>query len=103
MLMKPCTILQCKQVSQVGMPYGSEPSLSTAAAYHHQALLYVLSATDEVQLHVRLKLPASRASMRLFNDIINLSTLQQAVMAAMRVMTRRVMACCWITSLRCLS
>ena len=35
--------------SKVGMPYGSEPSLSTAAAYHHQALVYMLSATDGVQ------------------------------------------------------
>lgn len=35
----------CKASStKVGMPYGSEPSLSTAAAYHHQALLQVLSA-----------------------------------------------------------
>ncbi len=57
--------------TKLGMPYGSEPSLSTAAAYHHQALLYVLSATDGVQLHVRLKLPGRRPSMRLFNDIIN--------------------------------
>jgi hypothetical protein len=89
--------------TKVGMPYGSEPSLLTPAAYHHQALLHVLSATDGVQLHVRLKLPASRASVKLFNDTINFSTLQQAVMTAMHVLTRRVMACCWITSLRCLS
>lgn len=94
----------CKASStKVGMPYGSEPSLSTAAAYHHQALLQVLSASDVVQLHVCLKLPSSRACMRLSSDVTNITTLQQAVTAAMRHMTRPVMACCWITSLHHLS
>ena len=59
--------------TKVRIPHGSEASLSTAAAYHHQALLYVVSATDGVQLCVCLKLPVSRASMKLLNDIIKLS------------------------------
>ncbi len=80
--------------TKVGLPYGLEQILSTAAAYHHQALLHVLPATDTVPLHVCLKLPAGRASMTLFNDTINLFTLQQAVMAAMYVTTSHVMACC---------